>query len=521
MTSQSISIACIYCRCTDDNACVLSDSTCSWYEEDPRVCSNPECLAKYQAGVPPFVEQHLGEYDTNPPIAEREEAASTLGDLLASDVGKLVVLALDTIAPDPAQARDEGADDDLASSIAAQGVLQPIIVYAHLGDEFGKLWMIEDGERRYRGAIKAGLRDIPARVIDAPSDEGDKLLHQNLFNDGKRLKPMEEARSWKRIMASKQWTIAQLAKALGRPKSTVSDRLAILEAPAAFRPLFETGTLTAAAAPILRAYAELPDKVLEDLVKDLTEHEWEDEIAEGKPIALDQVKRGLQSSIDVGDVLRPIDKRMAEMYTGPVVTIKGEAYATDVKAYEAITTKQTSKPSPSTHVAAPERNPYAEQQRKAQKAAKAKAAVRRAQFAAVSAKLPSSLDAKWSLFLVQNLMKEMHHDALRAACTSLGVETKKKGGAYGGWDFAGSLGKHAESLSADARVQMALQLLLAPDLTVSPNYDGGAKRLAAAAELLKLDLAKIKPPIDEKAKLALQTRLEKKPAKKSPKKARR
>jgi ParB family chromosome partitioning protein len=84
----------------------------------------------------------------------------------------MIRIPLEFIDPDPAQARDEGADDELADSIKANGVLQPIRVYRHPAPHGIVQWMIDDGERRWRGSRKAGLADIPAREVDPPDRRG-------------------------------------------------------------------------------------------------------------------------------------------------------------------------------------------------------------------------------------------------------------------------------------------------------------------------------------------------------------
>jgi ParB-like chromosome segregation protein Spo0J len=87
--------------------------------------------------------------------------------------------------------------------------------------------MIVDGERRYRGAVKAGPRRTSRRRSPTrPWTRARASAPGRDSNEGKRLKPMEEARTYKRIMAAKGWSIQQLADHLGKSKSTVSDRVA-------------------------------------------------------------------------------------------------------------------------------------------------------------------------------------------------------------------------------------------------------------------------------------------------------
>lgn len=433
--------------------------------------------------------------------ADFVELASAAPAYAVVDSTTIVDLPLDQVDPDPEQARDEGADYELADSIQANGVLQPILVRPHpRAGEFAlkpngtatahPAYMIVDGERRYRGAVKAGFTTIRARVTSLAADVGDRLLQQTLLNDGKRLKPMEEARTWKRILEAKGWSAAQLATAVGRPKSTISDRLAILDAPAAFVPLFIDGTLTTAAAPIVRQFADVPAEVLERVVEEAqNDWQWEDAKKDGKPVALADVKRVLEQLV-FEEELAEIPRDFDGSYAGEVVTIKGKRYAVR---------RATDPKTPAAPAAKREPDRYAQQQRAQMKAAKKKSELRRAQFGALSQKLPTSLDANWSLFLVTHLVDELTTDGMRNAVKALGLEPAK-GSVNGG--FTSGLRKailgHAAMLpNAGARLKLALQLLLANDLYVSPHSSSAPKRLGEAAKLLKVDLAKIKLPSDE------------------------
>lgn len=405
----------------------------------------------------------------------------------------VVSLRVADIDPDPTQARDEGADDDLSASIAAVGVLNPIRVYEHPTIE-GR-YIIEDGERRYRGTVAAALESIPAIVVPPPESVGDKLLLQVTSNDGKRLKPMEEARTFKRIMEDKGWNIAQLSEHLGRSKSTVSDRVAIADAPAPFVSYFEEGHLTAAAAPVLRQLENLGERTLARVAESFAEN-WNvgDAINDGKPIPLRTVEQAIDTALN--EELREISAVLEPEYKGKCVMVGKRKFAVDVAAYDALERKRQATASKS----APEkREPdvYQRKQLAEQKKAREKSELRRLQIRALSAKLPTSLGGSvnqadgWSMFLVKYLVREMTHDTQRSACKLLGLEPPKAS-AHQGYQFDKAILKYAEGLKAPARVQLALQLLLAHDMYVSPNYVGAADRINDAAKLAKFDLSKVK-----------------------------
>lgn len=411
------------------------------------------------------------------------------------DAAEVMNLPLADVAPDPEQARDEGADEDLAGSIAAQGVLQPIRVYRHPDPASAFLWMIDDGERRYRGALKAGLTQIPAREVKPPAHAGEKLLRQNLLNDGKRLKPMEEARSWKKIMDAYGWKLQQLADALGRAKSTVSDRLALLDAPAPFQSLFADGTLTPAAAPIVREYREVPERLLKEAVKRALEDQWREPIEQGVPVSLDLVKSELEYQLIGGDDSGLFsltgNKDVARQYgDGPSCTIRGVRFATDLEAIDKIVNVR--REAADAHQPAPRREPssYEKAERERAKKARAESEKRQSMIRAMAAKLPTSLNAEWSLFLVRHIVDEMTSDSLRHACHAIGITPPKMGKL--GFQFDKAIIAHATATKAAGdRVRIALQLLMAADCYVSPHSSVPATRIAEAARLAKVDLKKL------------------------------
>jgi ParB/RepB/Spo0J family partition protein len=420
-------------------------------------------------------------------------------------VSPVFEIALDAIDPDANQVRDEGADEELGEEITWTTVLPPIEVRPHPDPArraLGKMFEIIDGERRWRGSIAAGRTKIRAIINGNALDDGERLLRQLELNAGKKLKPMEEARSWGRIIAAKGWTAQQLADALHKPKSTVSDRLALLDAPAPFQKLFADGTLTAAAAPIVREYRDLPERVLKAAVNTLLEDEyegWGQFAGNGVPVPVKVVEETLKSEIlwgrdeDGRSHMTEIEKSLAKKYTGPVATIKGKKYALDVEAYRQLDDEER------TDIGAAEQH-LSKYEIEVRERRSKKKALRRAQWDALAPKVPTSLDANWALFLIRFLVCEIQQDYLRQACNALKIEPPKRS-QYGGFQFDKAIVTHAEGLGAGARVQLALQLLIAHDLQVSPYDLGGPGRMTEAAKLLKIDLSKIKPAGDGKVEI--------------------
>ena len=127
---------------------------------------------------------------------------------------------------------------DLADSISAQGVLQPIVVR---GIGAGKYEIIA-GERRWRAAQLAGLHEIPAIVREVEDRAAIAIaLIENIQREN--LNPLEEAKALDRLIREFQLTHEQAAEAVGRSRAAVSNLLRLLELEAGVKDLVEQGVL--------------------------------------------------------------------------------------------------------------------------------------------------------------------------------------------------------------------------------------------------------------------------------------
>lgn len=128
--------------------------------------------------------------------------------------------------------------EDLASSIKAQGVVQPIVV-RRLGGG-GKLkYEIVAGERRWRAAQLAGLQEIPAVVREVSDEDAIAMaLIENIQREN--LNPLEEARALDRLIREFDLTHQQAADAVGRSRASVSNLLRLLDLADKVKPLLES-----------------------------------------------------------------------------------------------------------------------------------------------------------------------------------------------------------------------------------------------------------------------------------------
>jgi ParB family transcriptional regulator, chromosome partitioning protein len=127
---------------------------------------------------------------------------------------------------------------ELAESIRAQGVVQPIVVRPLPSSGGETRYEIVAGERRWRAAQMAGLHVIPAVVRDIPDEAAVAVsLIENIQREN--LNPIEEARSLHRLVEEFHLTHADAAEAVGRSRAAVSNLLRLLELPAGVREMLE------------------------------------------------------------------------------------------------------------------------------------------------------------------------------------------------------------------------------------------------------------------------------------------
>jgi len=171
----------------------------------------------------------------------------------------LTEIPIDQVEPNPRQPRksfDAVALDELARSIKASGVIQPIVVRRSAAGR----WQLIAGERRWRAARQAGLDRIPAVVREATESESLELaLVENLLRED--LNPMEEAEAYQQILADFGWTQEQLAQRVGRDRSTIANSLRLLRLPLPIQDDLRSGRLTMGHARALLALTSLADQM--------------------------------------------------------------------------------------------------------------------------------------------------------------------------------------------------------------------------------------------------------------------
>jgi ParB family transcriptional regulator, chromosome partitioning protein len=132
--------------------------------------------------------------------------------------------------------------EDLAGSIRAQGVVQPIVIRPVRDTGDGARFEIIAGERRWRAAQLAGLQKVPVIVRDVPDEAAVAMsLIENIQRED--LNPLEEARALDRLIREFEMTHQQAAEAVGRSRAAVSNLLRLLELSDHVKELVERRTI--------------------------------------------------------------------------------------------------------------------------------------------------------------------------------------------------------------------------------------------------------------------------------------
>ncbi len=159
------------------------------------------------------------------------------------------------ITPNPRQPRqvfDEETLEELAASIGAVGLLQPVVVRKVMPGHYE----IVMGERRWRACERAGLSQIPAIVRETPDDDMLRnALIENLHRE--QLNPLEEAAAYQQLLDDFSATHEELARRVGRSRPHISNTIRLLNLPAGVQKRVAAGVLSAGHAKALLGVEDL------------------------------------------------------------------------------------------------------------------------------------------------------------------------------------------------------------------------------------------------------------------------
>jgi len=175
-----------------------------------------------------------------------------------SDQKKITYIPIENIRPNPYQPRrnfEQSALEDLCNSIKEYGVIQPINVRKTPSNYYE----LVSGERRLRASIMAGLKEIPAIIIDVNEDDlAIMALIENLQRED--LGYMEEAEGYRNLIKDHGLTQEELAQKIGKSQSTIANKIRLLRLPPMVKKILADHNLTERHA---RALLKLHDEQLQ------------------------------------------------------------------------------------------------------------------------------------------------------------------------------------------------------------------------------------------------------------------
>lgn len=254
----------------------MSDTTETKRPRARKAASVPADRATATAPTRPAKKAAAGAAD----LCELHDAPEGRKPLPSAEVPLKMIVESPT---NPRRRFDDAALAELANSIHAMGVLQPVL----LRPRKGGLFQLVCGARRFRAAKLAGLARIPA-VIRPLTDL--EALHAQIVENSQRLdvSPMEEAHAFKRLVDLGE-PVDEIGERIGRPAKYVRARLTLLELPGDIADIIDAGGIhLGAALAITRLAPVLQGEVLEKIRKDVQDTAWE-EIA-AKPFTLGDVQ---------------------------------------------------------------------------------------------------------------------------------------------------------------------------------------------------------------------------------------
>ena len=162
------------------------------------------------------------------------------GKLGENSVSMLSLSQIDPKSDQPRKNFDKEALEELANSIAENGLLQPIIVREHLGGRY----QIIAGERRFRASKIAGLSEIPVIIMDKDDRKAAEIaLIENIQRED--LNPVEEAMAFRSLMSEYGLTQEELSERIGKSRSAIANTVRLLDLPEPVLNMVAAGEISA------------------------------------------------------------------------------------------------------------------------------------------------------------------------------------------------------------------------------------------------------------------------------------
>ena len=184
----------------------------------------------------------------------------------------LLHVSLEQIIPNPKQPRKHFSQKtllELAQSIRAQGILQPLVVRKH--QNLTNCYELVAGERRWRALKQLEVNEVPVVLREVGDDE---MLEVSLLENIQRenLTIIEEAQAYHDLLKIHDYTQEELAQRIGKDRTTITNLMRLLKLPSALKNDLETGRITSGHA---RSILALPGEAFQlDMRQRLLRHSW-------------------------------------------------------------------------------------------------------------------------------------------------------------------------------------------------------------------------------------------------------
>ena len=190
--------------------------------------------------------------ESTPSVPAKTDATASPSQ--TTDLARIFKISIDKLKPHPGQPRrnfSPGPLEELAKSIQAQGILQPIVARRKGSDSFE----IIAGERRWRAAQIAGLHEVPVIIQDSGDQKSLELaLIENIQRED--LNPMEEAMAYSHLIETYHLTQQQLSERLGKDRVTIANTIRLLQLSTDVRQMVSGGEISLGQAKVLLQISE-------------------------------------------------------------------------------------------------------------------------------------------------------------------------------------------------------------------------------------------------------------------------
>lgn len=199
-------------------------------------------MVKVQRGLGKGLSALIAETNAHVATMERSQVSHEAPQAKPSAAGNPQLLAVAKLSPGMYQPRtvfNEEHLHELAQSIEQKGIIQPLLVREKSGGDYE----IVAGERRFRAAQMAGLKEVPVIIKKMTDDDAlEVALIENIQRED--LNPLEEARAYERLIREFQYTQEEVGESVGKSRSHIANLLRLLKLPDAVKTMLENGDLT-------------------------------------------------------------------------------------------------------------------------------------------------------------------------------------------------------------------------------------------------------------------------------------